>query len=118
METQRKAAINSPLQFGRFPREMEYWLDPQPQRFVSLGITIDSYDAVIWVTSQFFGPLNSWWLNREQQRATPPTFDLLDAELRKTCLLPSIQDDAINALLSIAHGNMSYAVYTQQFNEI
>jgi hypothetical protein len=38
-------------------------------------------------------------------------------ELRKTFVLPSIQDDAINVLLSITQGNMSYAVYTQLFND-
>jgi hypothetical protein len=38
-------------------------------------------------------------------------------ELRKTSLLPNIQDDTINALLSITQGNMSYAIYTQQFND-
>jgi hypothetical protein len=58
-ETQRKAAINSPMQSSRFPRELEDWREAQPQRFVLLGITADSYDAVIWVTSQFFGPLNN-----------------------------------------------------------
>jgi hypothetical protein len=64
-ETQRKAAVNSPLQFGRFPRDLEEWLELQPQRFVLLGITADSYDSVVWVTSQFSGPLNMWWLNRK-----------------------------------------------------
>jgi hypothetical protein len=42
---------------------------------------------------------------------------MLVEELRKTSLLPNIQDDAINAMLSITHGNMSYAVYTHQFND-
>jgi hypothetical protein len=46
-ETQRKAAINSPMQSSPFPRELEDWLEAQPQRFVLLGITADSYDAVI-----------------------------------------------------------------------
>jgi hypothetical protein len=32
-------------------------------------------------------------------------------------LLLDIRDDAINALLGITHGNMSYAAYTQLFNE-
>jgi hypothetical protein len=52
-ETQRKAAINSPLQNGRIANELEDWLEAQPQRFLMLGITPDSYDSVIWVTSQF-----------------------------------------------------------------
>jgi hypothetical protein len=43
-ETQRKASVNSPLQSGRFPRELEDWLEAQPQRFLLLGITTDSYD--------------------------------------------------------------------------
>jgi hypothetical protein len=52
-ETPRKAEVNSPLQLGRFPRELEEWLEAQPQRFLLLGITADSYDSVIWVTPQF-----------------------------------------------------------------
>jgi hypothetical protein len=82
-----------------------------------LGIHADSYDAVIWVTSQVFGPLNIWWLNRKQQAAIPTTFELLVEELRKISLLPNIQDDAIKALLGITHGNMTYAVYIQQIND-
>jgi hypothetical protein len=115
-ETHRKAAVNSPLQFDRFPRELEDWLEAHPQRFILLGITADSYDSLVWVTSQFFGPLNSWWLNRKEHEAIPTTFDVLVAELRKTSLLPNIQDDAINAMLSLTQGNMSYAAYTQQIN--
>jgi hypothetical protein len=64
-ETQRKAAINSKFQPGREPRELEDWLEAQPQRFAMLGITADSYDAVVWVTAQFSGPSNSQWLNRK-----------------------------------------------------
>jgi hypothetical protein len=45
---------------------------------------------VTWITSQFFGPPNSLWLNRKHQGAIPTTFDLLVAELRKTSLLPNI----------------------------
>jgi 8-oxo-dGTP pyrophosphatase MutT (NUDIX family) len=52
-ETQRKAAINSPLQNGRVANDQEDWLEAQPQRLLMLGITADSYDSVIWVTSQF-----------------------------------------------------------------
>jgi hypothetical protein len=32
-------------------------------------------------------------------------------------MLPNIQDDAINALLSLTQGNTSYALYTRQFND-
>jgi hypothetical protein len=79
-ETQRKDAINSPMQSSRFPRELEEWLEAQPQRFVLLGIVADSYDAVIWAITQFCGPLNSWWLNRRQHATilfTYPSVGLL-----------------------------------------
>jgi hypothetical protein len=62
-ETQRKAAINSTYQIGREARELEEKLQAQPQRFAMLGIHDDSYNAVVWVTSQVSCPLNSWWLN-------------------------------------------------------
>jgi hypothetical protein len=32
-------------------------------------------------------------------------------------MLPNIRDDVVNALLGITQGNMSYAAYTQQFND-
>jgi hypothetical protein len=51
------------------------------------------------------------------QAAIPYTFDLLVAELRKTTFLPNIQDDVINALPNLTQGSMSYALYTQQFND-
>jgi hypothetical protein len=76
-ETQRKAAINSKFQSGREPRELEDWLEAQPQRFAMLGITCDSYDAVVWITTQFSGPLNSLWLNRKPQAAIQNSFDSL-----------------------------------------
>jgi hypothetical protein len=116
-ETQRKAAINSPFQSGDNACNLEDWLEARPKRFLLLGITADSCDSVIWVTSQFAGNLNGWWLNRKVQAAIPSTFDLLVAELRKTTFLPNIQDDAINALLNLTQGSMSYALYTKQFND-
>jgi hypothetical protein len=59
-ETQRKAAIDYKFQSGRELRELEDWLEAQPQRFAMLGVTADSYDAIIWVTSKFSSrPLNS-----------------------------------------------------------
>jgi hypothetical protein len=61
--------------------------------------------------------MTSWWLNRKQQPTIPATFDLLVAELRKTSMLPNRRDDAINALLSLTQGNLSYARCTQQFND-
>jgi hypothetical protein len=118
METQRKAATNSPFQFCNNARDLEDWLEVQPQRFLLLGITASSYDSIIWVTSQFSGHLNGWWLNRKVQAAIPSTYDQLVAELRKTTFLPNIQDDAINAMLNLTQSNtMSYAVYVKQFND-
>jgi hypothetical protein len=52
-KTQRKAAINSPFQYGREPRDLEEWLEAQPHRFAMLGITANSYDVDLWVTFQF-----------------------------------------------------------------
>jgi ADP-ribose pyrophosphatase YjhB (NUDIX family) len=116
-ETERKVAVNSPLQSGNNTRELKDWLEAQPQRFLLLGITADSYDSMLWVTSKLSRPLNGWCLNRKQQASIPVTFDLLGAELRKTSMLPSIQDDAINAMLSLTQGSMIYALYTQQSND-
>jgi 8-oxo-dGTP pyrophosphatase MutT (NUDIX family) len=117
-ETQRKAAINSPLQSARVANELEDWLEAQPQRFLMLGITGDSYDSIIWVTSQFVGHLNGWWLNRKTQPPIPFTYDELVTELRKSMFLPNIKDDAINALLRFTQSNtMSYAFYTKQYND-
>jgi ADP-ribose pyrophosphatase YjhB (NUDIX family) len=116
-ETQRKAVVNSPFQSSADASNLKDWVEAQPQRFLLLGITADSYDSVIWFTSQFFGHLNSWWLNRKAQASIPSTFDLLVAELRKTTFLPNIQDDAINPMLNLTQGSMSYALYTQRFND-
>jgi hypothetical protein len=60
-ETQRTAAINSRYQSDRDARELEYWLETQPQRFAMLGANADWDNVFVWVTSQLFGPLNSWW---------------------------------------------------------
>jgi hypothetical protein len=117
-ETQRKAAINAPYQNGQVPHVLEDWLEAQPQRFLMLGISPDTYDSVIWVTSQFVGHLNGWWLNRKNQPPIPSTYDELVTELRKSMFLPNIKDDAINALLNFTQSStMSYAVYTKQYND-
>jgi hypothetical protein len=116
-KTQRKAAVNSPFQSGADARDLEDWLEAQPQRFLLLGITADSYESVIWVTSQFFGHLNGWWLIRKVQAAIPSTVDMLVAELRKTTFLRNIQDDANNAPLNLTQGSISYALYTLRFND-
>jgi hypothetical protein len=82
-----------------------------------LGNNADSHNVVVWVTSQFFGPLTSWWLNRKQLSTTMDSFYTLVYEIRKTSLLPHIRDDAINALLGLTQGNLSYVDYTQLFND-
>jgi ADP-ribose pyrophosphatase YjhB (NUDIX family) len=115
-ETKRKATANLPFQYGADARDLEDWFEAQPRRFLLLGITADSYDSVIWFTSQFSGHMNGWWLNRKVEAAIPSTFDLLVAELRKTTFLPNIQDGAIKAMLNFTQGGMSYALYTQRFN--
>jgi hypothetical protein len=117
IETHRKAAINSRYQSSRDPHELENWIDAQPQRFAMLGINADSYNVVVWVASQFYGPLNRWWLNHKEQYAITDSFDTLVEEIRKTSLLPNIRDDAIKAMLGLTRGNLSYAYYTQSFND-
>jgi hypothetical protein len=85
-ETQRKATINSRYQSGRDARELEDWLKAQPQRFAILGNNADSYNVVVWVTSQFSGPLNISWLNRKQQFAIPYSIDTMVEEIRKDAM--------------------------------
>jgi hypothetical protein len=100
-ETEREAAINVPGQCGQEQRKLEEWQELYSQRFVTLGINLHSYNAVVWVTSQFLGALNSsWWLNRRHQAAISNTFDSLFTKSRKTSLLPNIRDDPITAGLS------------------
>jgi hypothetical protein len=53
----------------------------------------------------------------KQHKAIPDSFDSLVEELRKTSLLPNIRDDAIDAMLGITQGSISYAAYTRQLNE-
>jgi hypothetical protein len=42
---------------------------------------------------------------------------MLIEELRKTPMLPNIHDDAINAILGITQGNLSYATYIEHLND-
>jgi hypothetical protein len=115
-ETQRKAAINSRYQSSRDARELEDWLDAQRQRFAMLGINVESYNAIVWVTSQYSEPQSNWWLNRKHKAAIPHSFGTLVEEIRKTSLLPNIRDDTIYAQLELTQGNLSYADYTQLFD--
>jgi hypothetical protein len=78
-----------------------------------LGINADSCNAL---SSHFFGPLNILWLNHKHEVAIQNSFDTMVKEIRKTSLLPNIWDDAINAMLGLKQGNLSYAAYTQLFN--
>jgi hypothetical protein len=111
-ETLRKAANNSRYQSCRDACELEDWLEAESQRFAMLGINAASYNVVMWITSQFSGPLNSLWLNRKRQSTIPDSFDTLVEEICKTSLLPNIRDDAINTLLGLTQGNLSYADFT------
>jgi hypothetical protein len=90
-ETKRKASINYKSQYGPEPRELEDLLESQPQRFVSLRITVDSYDAMLWITSQFSGPLNSWRQKCKQYADLPANVDLHVEELRKTPCYPTFR---------------------------
>jgi hypothetical protein len=117
-ETQRKAAIQSVAQNGRESRSIEERLETQPQRFAMLGINHVSYNAVMWASSEFHGPLNSWLLNRKTHGSIIGTFNsLVTSDIRKTTMLPNIRDDAITSLIGLTQGSLSYADYTQQFND-
>jgi hypothetical protein len=115
--THRNATINFPYQSGRDARELEDWLEEQPQRFAMLGINADSYNDVVWVTTQLCAPLISWWLNRKHHASIPYSFGSLVVEIRKTSLLPNIRDDAINALLGLTQGNLNNTTYTHVFHD-
>jgi hypothetical protein len=65
----------------------------------------------------FFGHMNSLWLYRKHHASIPDTFDSLVTEIRKTSLLPNIRDDAINAMIGLTQGSVSYAIYTHPFND-
>jgi hypothetical protein len=116
-DTQRKATINAPYQLEQDAGKLEDWLEMQPQRLVMLGINVDQYKAAVWVASQFYRPLDSWWLNRRQHASIPNTSESLVIEIRKTSLLPIIRDDAINAMLVLTQGSLSYPRYTTLFND-
>jgi hypothetical protein len=111
-ETLRKAAINALYRSCQDARMLEEWLQMQPQRFVMLGIYADSYNDVLWVSSQVFEPLNCWLLNLNQHASILDYVDSLVAEIRKTSLLPNIRDYATNAMFGLTEGSLSYAKYT------
>jgi cytochrome P450 len=100
-ETHCKAAINAPYQSRQDARKLEEWLKMQPQRLLMMGMNPDTYNVVVWVTSQFSGALNSWWLNRKTQATISDTFDSLITKIRKTSMLPNIIHDAITDMLPI-----------------
>jgi hypothetical protein len=82
-----------------------------------LGINADSYNVVVWLTSQFSRRVKSWWLNCKQKDAIPESFDTLVEEIRKTSMLLNIRHDANNAMFGLTQGNMSYAAYAKLFND-
>jgi hypothetical protein len=116
-EAQHKAAIQSPFQSDREARNFEDWLEARPQSFSMMGTNIDVYNTVMWVTSKFSGPLNIWWLYRKTHGFLQDTFNNLVTKIRKTFLPPNIRDDALNYLIGLPQGSISYAEYTQHFNE-
>jgi hypothetical protein len=73
----------------------------QPQRFVMLSISADSYNVLVKVTGHFSRPSHGWWFKRKQHSSIPYTFDSLVTQICKTCLLPNIRDDAITALIQL-----------------
>jgi hypothetical protein len=84
-DTQRNVAIDSKFQSIQDLNHANLKNGSRHNRNVSSCselLLILTYDALKWVTSQFYGPLNIWWLNRKQRAAIPATFDLLVAELR------------------------------------
>jgi hypothetical protein len=85
-KTERKAANNSRYQSSRDAHEIEDYLEAHPQRFAMLGINADTCNVVVWVTSQFCGPLSIWWFNRKQHVAIQYTFNTLVEEIRKRSL--------------------------------
>jgi hypothetical protein len=64
----------------------------EPQRFVMLGISLDSYHDVVWVMSQFSSALNSGWLNRKRKPLlqTRSTLWLHNNFARRPCCLASV----------------------------
>jgi hypothetical protein len=85
-ETHRKAAINAPYRCGQDARKQEEWLEVKPQSFLILGINPDTYNAAVWITSQFYCPLNTLWLNLTTQAAIQNTFDsLVYIYVRRRC---------------------------------
>jgi hypothetical protein len=54
--TQRKAAVNSPFQSGKDPRELENWLEAQPQRFFCSELRLTLTTQLIWLLHSFLDP--------------------------------------------------------------
>jgi hypothetical protein len=117
-ETQCIAEINSIRQTCQDALALEDWLEAQPQRFAMLGVNADSYNVVVWVMSQFFGTPKSWWLHRKERATILYSFDSVLVESCKTSMLPNILDEATHALLGLTQGTLSYASYTQLFNDL
>jgi hypothetical protein len=73
-ETHRKKWVNSPFQYGADARDLEDWLEAQPQRFLLLGITADLYD--ISYLGYFTVFWTSEWLVVEPESSSRHPFDV------------------------------------------
>jgi hypothetical protein len=78
---------------------------------------IDSYNAVVTITIYLSCTLKSLWLTRKHHASIPDTFDSWVIGTRKTSLPHNIRDDVVNAPIGLTQGSLSYANYTQQFND-
>jgi hypothetical protein len=90
-ETQSKAAISAFYHSGQDARELEDWLEMQPRRFLLPGINPDTYNTFVWLTSQFSGGPNIWWLKRKNQVGILDTRSNLWLQrlVRRPCCLTS-----------------------------
>jgi hypothetical protein len=116
-ENKHKTAIHVSLQDGNNPRDLEEWLEFQPQRFFILGLDPDTYNVVIWVTSQVGGRAVSSWLNAKTTSQVPRTFTKLVEALKTTTLLPSIRDNAIISMMALNRVNKTFPHYTMMSND-
>jgi hypothetical protein len=121
IETQRKAAIVTTYQSGQDARKLEQWLDMPQQRFVMLGIDLDSLIQCRVLSGilamKLSRPLNNWWLNRRLHGNIRNSFESLVTSIRKKSMLPNIRDDAINSMIGHAQNTLRYTYYTWQFND-
>jgi hypothetical protein len=68
---QPNANVQGSRHGGANPRDLEDCLEFQTQRVVVLTLDPDTYGAVIWVISQFGGPMLNLWLNAKTRGQVP-----------------------------------------------